>query len=393
MTVVDPPESEAVVPTSRLGPAGRPPTSLPQESHRTGGLSGSARQPALGLFGLVVVVPVTVALTIGAGADGSVRVFGPMVTYALPLVVVVAFWWGDWPGTRLRTARLGWAGLVDTALIAVGGIVLTAIGQTVVGRFDPAGVFDPSPGPGHMSTYPATMPLGGVAFVAILQLTLVGEGWPLRRIHSLSAGLLAVAISWIVALVLYFALVDGIPQSGSDVIRRHGLVSGAELGAAVVLIGAWQVLCYVTWRGWPFATMRNRAARLSSAHVIVLGGGILTYVFGHVVLGLETVRIAAVGGCFIAAALVFGMLLENWLGHLPVGVERAVLLLATLALTALLVVVLEAIAGALPFTRLRADDWVEHASLNALSVSIILHVAIGRRWPFARPGVQARVIT
>jgi len=28
---------------------------------------------------------------------------------------------------------------------------------------------------------------------------------------------------------------------------------------------------------------------------------------------------------------------------------------------------------------------VEHASLNALGASTILHVAIGRRWPFAPP--------
>src|SRR5690242_10614344 len=45
--------------------------------------------------------------------------------------------------------------------------------------------------------------------------------------------------------------------------------------------------------------------------------------------------------------------------------------------------------GAEQFDRLalhvtRADDWVEPAALNALSTSVILHVAIGRRWPFGR---------
>jgi hypothetical protein len=30
--------------------------------------------------------------------------------------------------------------------------------------------------------FPATLPLGGTAFVAMLELTLVGEGWPLRRL-------------------------------------------------------------------------------------------------------------------------------------------------------------------------------------------------------------------
>jgi hypothetical protein len=47
----------------------------------------------------------------------------------------------------------------------------------------------------------------------------------------------------------------------------------------------------------------------------------------------------------------------------------------------------------LQFTEVSADDWVEHASLNALSTSIILHVAIGRRWPFLRQGDEVRQTT
>jgi hypothetical protein len=46
-------------------------------------------------------------------------------------------------------------------------------------------------------------------------------------------------------------------------------------------------------------------------------------------------------------------------------------------------VTLEAVAGDMRFTRASADEWVTHVGLNALGVSIILHVAIGRRWPFA----------
>jgi hypothetical protein len=112
------------------------------------------------------------------------------------------------------------------------------------------------------------LPLAGAAFVAMLQLTLVGEGWPLRRLRPLLGGLLAVTVSWAVALVVVLGLVEVDPLPGSDVVARHGPVPGADLGAALVLIGAWQVLCCVTWRGWPFTRIRNRAARLSTAHVI-----------------------------------------------------------------------------------------------------------------------------
>jgi hypothetical protein len=300
---------------------------------------------------------------------------------------MVAFWWADWPGTRFRASRAGW---IDTALIAAGAIVLTGVGQTLAGHLDPTGVVDPTPGPGHVPTFPATLPLGGTAFVAMLQLTLVGEGWPLHRLRPLPAGLLAVVLSWIVAVVVYLTVVEVEPTAGSEVVARHGPVPGADLGAVLVLIGAWQVLGYVSWRGWPFATMDNRAVRLIAAHVTVLGGGILTFVIAHRLMGVETARIAAVAGCFIAAGLVFGMLFEDWLAPLSARTERATLLLAALALAAVLAITLTAVARSLPLTGITADDWVEHAALNALSTAIILHVAIGRRWPFPRHQEEAR---
>ena len=129
-------------------------------------------------------------------------------------------------------------------------------------------MFDPSPGPGHVATYPATMPLAAAAFVAMLQLTLVGEGWPLRRLPRVTAGLAALAIAWAVALVMYFALAD---------VRR-------ELGAVLVLIGAWQVLFYVACGGWPFSAITTRSLRLPCAHVVIVGGGILTFLLAHDVL-------------------------------------------------------------------------------------------------------------
>jgi hypothetical protein len=370
MTLVEPPESAAV---TRSGRRGRRPASR----------AGELRQPAVGLLGLVLVIPIAVALAIGAGGDGSVRLLAPIVTYGLPILAMIAFWWEDWPGTRLRASWSGWA---DTALIVVGAVLLTGVGQALAGGIDPVGVFDPSPGPGHVPTFPATMPLAGTAFVAMLQLTLVGEGWPLRRIRPVVAGPLAVAVSWAVALVVYLSLVEVEPPTGSEVLARHGPVPGAELGAALVLIGAWQVLCFVTWKGWPFATIANRAVRLSNAHVAVLGGGVLTYVIARRLLGLDPARISAVAGCFIAAGLVFGMLFEDWLSDRAPGVRRATLLAGTLVLSAALMAVLTAVAGVLRLTHVSADDWVEHASLDALATSVILHVAVGRRWPFLPVG-------
>ena len=107
-----------------------------------------------------------------------------------------------------------------------------------------------------MPTFPATLPLAGTAFVAMLQLTLVGEGWPLRRLRPLPAGLLALALSWIVAVVVYLTVVEIEPPAGSDVIARDGPVPGADLGRGARadrrVAGARASSC---WRGWPFATI------------------------------------------------------------------------------------------------------------------------------------------
>jgi hypothetical protein len=93
---------------------------------------------------------------------------------------------------------------------------------------------------------------------------------------------------------------------------------------------------------------------------------ILTYVIAHDLLGLDDTRLAAVAGCFVAAGLTFGMLFEDWLsGRLSTYAERAALLILTLALAALLAVVLGAIAHALPLALVGRDEWVEHVGLTA----------------------------
>ena len=252
-------------------------------------------------------------------------------------------------------ARPSWSGWADTVLIAAGAVVLTALGQMAVGRLDVRSIFDPSPGIGHVPTFPATMPLAAAGFIAMLQLTLVGERWPLQTLPSRAAGLLAVAVAWAVALLIQFAAA-GVPEA---------------LGSVLILIGAFQTLFYVVWAGWPFSLVGARARRLPCAHVAVVAAGVVTY------LALP-VRADPFAACFIAAALVVGMLLEGWLG-------RAATLVAALGLTAVLVVALCAAATTMSFTRVTPDEWVTHVGLNAIAVSTLLHVAIGRRWPFATP--------
>jgi hypothetical protein len=118
MTIAEPPAGDAAA----AGRAARAPADLGAgEPSRRGVIDAerarAALQPELGLKGLVFVIPIAVALAVAAGgADGSVLVLGPLVTYALPLVVMMAFWCikGGPSRTRrrrsLRTTceRLGW---------------------------------------------------------------------------------------------------------------------------------------------------------------------------------------------------------------------------------------------------------------------------------------------
>ena len=345
----------------------------------------AARQPSLGLRGLGFVIPIAVLLSLGAGSlESSVVVLAPLVAFALPVVAMVAFWWEDWPGTRLRASWSGWA---DTVLVVVAAIVLTGVGQAIAGHLDLRGIFDPTPGPGHVPTFPDTLALAGAAFVAMLEVTLVSEGWPLRRIPRRPAGVAALALSWAIALLVYFTLVGVHPPAGSGLVERTGPVTGEDLGAVMVVIGAWQVWLFVAWRGWPLSEIDRRCLRLAAANALVIGGGVLTYVVAHGIGGMRPARVSAVAGATVAAGLVLGMLLDGWLRtRLSPARERLATLAGIVLLGAALAVLLTAYADGRHFSRATPDEWVAHVGLNAIGVSVILHVAIGRRWPFAIGG-------
>ncbi|WP_329381355.1 hypothetical protein [Streptomyces sp. NBC_01716] len=363
----------------------RPLISTPTRLHGAGFLRAERRrlerQPGLGLAGLLFVVPVAVLFAFGGGgAADSVTLFGPLITFALPAVAMVAFWWEDWPGSRLRP---GWSGLTDTVFIAAAAVLLAMAGQVFIGRLDFDGIFDPTPGPGHAALYPASLPLAGAAFVAMLQLTLVCEGRPLRRLPRIWAGIAALVVSWGVAIILYAVAVDFRAPPGSGLTSASGPVPGEELGAVLVLIGAWQVWFFVVWRGWPFAEPRRRWSRIVPANIVVIGGTLLTYVLIHGPGDVSPATVNAGAGCFVAAGLTVGMLFEGaFRPHLSPGQERLATLGASLVLGAAQYAALTAYADTLDWTRPTSQEWVGHTALNALGLSIILHVAVGRRWPF-----------
>jgi hypothetical protein len=275
--------------------------------------------------------------------------------------------------------------LLDTILIVIGAVLLTLLGQLVVGHLDLRGVFSPTPAPGRSQTFPATMPLAGAFFVVLLQLTLVGEGWPLRRLGRIPSGPVALAVAWGIALTLHLLIVKAQPKLGSGLYaRRGGVLSGAEFGAVLTAIGLWQVWFYIALRGWPFSAVGSRPSRLLIANSTVLGAGVLTYVGLHAAIGLAPSTTTAVTGSLLTAVLLQGLLFEG-LPRSPdhPAWERVITTGIVVLLGAALYVLLTALAHQAHWTTATPTEWVAYAGLNAIGLGVILHVAIGQRWPFA----------
>jgi hypothetical protein len=350
---------------------------LPHDVRRAEG-NRLARQPGLAVMGgLLFVLPLAVVLAYGVGgAEGSVRVLSPLTTFALPVVALIAFWWEDWPGTRLRS---DWTGWVDTVLVLIGAIILTMAGQAVTARLDLVGIFDPGAGPEHSATFPATLPLAGAGFVMMLQLTLACERWPFRRFNRTLSGLLALVVSAVVAVVSTWTVVAVTePVAGASV--RPGLMGGADFGAMIVTIAVWQTVVFVVLRGWPLNLIEARVPRLLANNATVIAGGLLTYWVLSSGSGLEAETINSVCGCVIAGGLLVGMLFEGW----PPWARRWGTLALVAVVSAALFALLTGIADMLSWQRATPSDWVSYTTLNAVGLAVLLHVGIGRRWPFHR---------
>ncbi|HEY7279785.1 MAG TPA: hypothetical protein VH594_27725 [Trebonia sp.] len=351
-----------------------------------------AAQPWLGLGGLLLTAVVFFALVLGMGNTAtSLLVLGPISTFALPGVAMVAFWWNDWPGSRLSTP---WLGLTDTVLVAAIAVVLTIAGQAVVERPDIRAVFEATPGPGVPTTFPATLALGGAAFAAMLQLSLVCERWPLGGPGRIRSGLAALVLSWAIGAGAYFLFVnvDSVPAAERAAVGLRnpgGPVAAADFGTALIAVGVWQAIFFIALRGWPVNTITSRPRRLLAGNALVIALGAATYAVLRDAAGLSPGLIGAVCGCVISGALVVAMLFEGWPGALLGPAAGRVLTLAlTGGVAAVLYFALAAYADGVGWIRATPDDWITTAALSFLGAGIILHVAIGLRWPFAAPGVR-----
>jgi hypothetical protein len=138
---------------------------------------------------------------------------------------------------------------------------------------------------------------------------------------------------------------------------------------------------YVEWKAWPFVGLGRRWLRLTAANLVIIGGGILTYAMLRGA-GVEAETITAGAGCLVAAGLTASMLFEGAVRpHLTAAWNRIVVVTVTAVGGALLYIALSAFAESRNLVRVTRSQWVAYAT-TALSISVILHTAVGRRWPF-----------
>jgi hypothetical protein len=346
-----------------------------------------AGQPWLGFGGLLLAAVVFFALALGTGrTETSLLILGPISTFALPAVAMIAFWWNDWPGSTLATP---WTGLIDTVLVIAAAVVLTFAGQAIVERSDLRGVFEAHPGPGVPTTFPATLALAGAAFTATLQLSLVCERWPLGGIGRLRSGIAALALSWAVGIGAYFLFVnlDAVPaaeRAAAGLRNPGGPIAAPDFGSALITIGVWQAVFFLVLRGWPVNTITRRPRRLLAGNTLVLGLGAVSYIVLRNFAHWQPAAISAVCGCVISAALIVAMLFEGWPAtRLPAAQGRGLALGLTALVALALNRALAAYADSVHWTKATPDDWITTAALSFIGAGIILHVGIGLRWPFA----------
>jgi hypothetical protein len=375
------------------------PTPLPGTAAAGATASDLRSQPAVGVVGVLVAFTLCVVLGVLIVPVDSLQILGAVTTFSLPVLIASALWWHGWPASG--SSRVA-SGLLNTALIAGVAVILTALAQVIVGRGDLAHLLSTTPavaGPGHapppFPSFPWTLPLAALIFLAMIQLTFVCDRRPLRRLGTPGAGIAAIALSWIVGLVAYElltnwnAVLPPVAQAALGLSNPGGPVGAFNLLGWTLCVAVWSVVLFIPLRGRMFARIASVPARLvaGNATTLALGWGMFLLLSGP--LGLTVPEIAAGCGAVIAASLIAALIFEGWPARrLQRAVARDGVLLATIALlAAVLFIVLKALGDAR--TNWPAADpvylWITVCALNFVAAGSILWYGVWRRWPVAAP--------
>src|SRR5690349_11075644 len=99
----------------------------------------------------------------------------------------------------------------------------------------------------------------------MVQITFVCGRWPFHRLNPILGGICALALSWALALIIYFTLANrnSIPAVAQDALGLRnpgGPFDALTMTSWIACWAAWQVVFFVLWNGWPFTNIRSSPA-------------------------------------------------------------------------------------------------------------------------------------
>jgi hypothetical protein len=363
----------------------------------------SQTQPTVGVVGLLFAAVVVIVLGFLVTPMRSLQSFGILTTFILPVMVMVGLWWRGWPFHNLAQPLQG----IMATLMMVGiALLLCAGAQAIVGRADLGDLLSMTPPPAPpaagppppelpFTSYPWLLPLAGLVFISMLQLTFVNAQWPLNRLGRVGGGLVALIVACGIGLLAYLLLADWDPTIPAQVRPLLGLrnpngpVDAIRLVGATLCIAVWQVLLFIVLQGKPFEGVRPFAARVVVRNLVPIGLGWLTYLLLFKAFDWTIPTIAAVCGCIIGASILATLAFEAWPARLT-GSDAGTaggLLVTVAALAVVLFFGLKALGNAFEDWNPRdvVQLWVTVVALNLIPIGIITWYAIWHRWPMAPP--------
>jgi hypothetical protein len=354
-------------------------------------------QPAVGVVGGLVAVAICLLLGVAVPPLDSLQVLGAVTTFSLPLLIASALWWHGGP---VRTASRTVNGAANTLVIIAGAVVLCALAQVIVGRGDFSHLLSTTPaghGPGRPAfpSYPWTLPLAGLIFLAMIILTFVCDRWPLSRLHPALGGGVAIVICWGVGLAGYElvanwnAVVPPPVQAALGLSNPGGATSAFNLLGWTLCVAVWAVVLFIPFRGRPVAAVSSPGLRAALSTAIVIGLGWGTFLLANGPIGLTVPEICAGCGALIAASIMAALVFETWPSRRLTGqgARDAGLLATVVALAAVMFILLKLIGdGATTWPPSNPVYlWMTVCTLNFLAAGSILWYGIWGRLPLAPP--------
>lgn len=352
----------------------------------------AARQPKRSVPGIVVVIGLAAVLGVAfGGPQSSLELVGPISTFALPMVVLIALWWDVHPGARFAGP---WVGLVNSGLVVSSGFVLAIVGQAIVGPVSLRSLYVADPRPADLPLYPATLALAAAAFVTLLHFTLVCDGWPfkgsarLERMGRFAPGVVAAVASWAIAVAVYLLLVNtndtsAVERASTGLRNPGGPVSAGELGNWLVATTSWQLLVFVGLNAWPFKQIELRSTRLWAANGFVLAAGTAWWALLRHGLGWSGGQLTALGGGIVAASLIVVLLFDGWPGSEQTSTRERMIRLGFLVGLAVALDVVATVVGALihDWSNRSAEEWSTFVTLNYVAGGVVIFTVLWKRWP------------